>query len=121
MDAATQLAEVGIEVELIDVQTLLPFDRPGRISESLRKTGRAVFLDEDVPGGATGFMMQQVLDGQNGYRWLDSPPRAVSARPHRPAYGSDGDYWSKPNREDVFRAVYGLMHEADPAKYPRFL
>jgi pyruvate/2-oxoglutarate/acetoin dehydrogenase E1 component/TPP-dependent pyruvate/acetoin dehydrogenase alpha subunit len=121
MDAATQLAEVGIEVELIDVQTLLPFDRPGRIAESLRKTGRAVFLDEDVPGGATGFMMQQVLDGQNGYRWLDSPPRAVSARPHRPAYGSDGDYWSKPNREDVFRAVYGLMHEADPSRYPRFL
>ena len=117
-EAAELLAQVGIEVELIDVQTLLPFDRAGAIGESIRKTNRAVFLDEDVPGGATAFMMQQVLDAQNGYQWLDSPPRAVSAQAHRPAYGSDGDYWSKPSREDVFRAVYDLMRETDPAKYP---
>jgi pyruvate/2-oxoglutarate/acetoin dehydrogenase E1 component len=120
MEAAEQLAEVGIEIELIDVQTLLPFDRPRSISESLKKTNRAVFLDEDVPGGATAFMMQQVLDEHGGYQWLDSPPRAVAAKPHRPAYGSDGDYWSKPSREDVFRAVFGLMHDANPAMYPLF-
>jgi pyruvate/2-oxoglutarate/acetoin dehydrogenase E1 component/TPP-dependent pyruvate/acetoin dehydrogenase alpha subunit len=120
MEAAQQLAEVGIEVELIDVQTLLPFDRPRRIVESLKKTNRVVFLDEDVPGGASAFMMQRVLDAHGGYRWLDSPPRTVAAKPHRPAYGSDGDYWSKPSREDVFRAVYGLMHDANPAMYPSF-
>jgi pyruvate/2-oxoglutarate/acetoin dehydrogenase E1 component/TPP-dependent pyruvate/acetoin dehydrogenase alpha subunit len=120
MEAAEQLSGVGIEVELLDVQTLLPFDRPGKIVESVKRTGRVVFLDEDVPGGATAFMLQQVLDQQGGYAWLDSPPRAVSARPHRPAYGSDGDYWSKPNREDVFRAVYDLMHETDPTRFPSF-
>jgi pyruvate/2-oxoglutarate/acetoin dehydrogenase E1 component len=120
MDAGEQLSEVGIEVDVIDVQTLLPFDPQGRILESLKRTGRIVFLDEDVPGGATAFMMQQVIDEQGGYRWLDSQPITVSARPHRPAYGSDGDYWSKPNREDLFRAVYELMHEADPRRYPPF-
>jgi pyruvate/2-oxoglutarate/acetoin dehydrogenase E1 component/TPP-dependent pyruvate/acetoin dehydrogenase alpha subunit len=120
MEAAEQLASVGIEVELVDVQTLLPFDHHGKIVESLKKTGRVVFLDEDVPGGASAFMLQQVLDEQDGYSWLDSPPRAVSAKPHRPAYGSDGDYWSKPNREDVFRSVYDLMHEADPGRFPSF-
>ena len=104
----------------IDVQTLLPFDIDGRIVESLRKTGRVVFVDEDVPGGATGYMMQQVLDLQGGYYELDSPPRAISAKPHRPAYGSDGDYFSKPNREEIFRAVYDLMHDADPQRYPKF-
>ena len=119
-EAALQLRQVGIEVELIDVQTLLPFDRHGKIAESIKKTGRVVFLDEDFPGGTTAYMMQQVLDKQNAYRWLDSPPRALSAKSHRPAYGSDGDYWSKPSREHVFRAVYDLMHEADPAKYPLF-
>ncbi len=119
-EAAEQLARAGIEVELIDVQTLLPFDRPRRIRESLEKTGRVVFLDEDVPGGASAFMMQQVLEEQGGYAWLDSPPVTLSAQAHRPAYGSDGDYFSKPNREDVFRAVYELMHEADPARFPIF-
>jgi hypothetical protein len=79
-----------------------------------------VFVDEDVPGGTTAYMMQQVLDGQDGYHWLDSAPRAISARAHRPAYGSDGDYFSKPNREEIVRGVYELMHEADPARYPRF-
>jgi pyruvate/2-oxoglutarate/acetoin dehydrogenase E1 component len=120
LEATEQLGQLGIEVELIDVQTLLPFDRHARIAESIKKTGRVVFLDEDFPGGTTAYMMQQVLDKQNAYQWLDSPPRALSAKPHRPAYGSDGDYWSKPNREQVFRAVYDLMHEADPAKYPLF-
>ncbi|HEX6203212.1 MAG TPA: thiamine pyrophosphate-dependent enzyme [Thermoanaerobaculia bacterium] len=119
-EAADLLARVGIDVELIDVQTLLPFDRPGRIVESLRKTGRLVLLDEDVPGGATAYMLQQVVEAAGGFWWLDAPPVTVSARPHRPAYGSDGDYFSKPNREDVFDAVYGLLHEASPRRFPRF-
>ncbi len=118
LEAAEQLATLGVDVELIDVQTLLPFDRHGRIVESLRKTGRVVFLDEDVPGGATAYMLQQVIEVQGGYYQLDAPPRTLSAKPHRPAYGSDGDYFSKPNREQVVRTVYDLMHDADPAAYP---
>jgi hypothetical protein len=79
-----------------------------------------LFVDEDVPGGATAYMMQEVLEKQNGYRWLDSAPRTLTGKPHRPAYGSDGDYWSKPNAETILAAVYDLMHEADPRRYPRF-
>jgi len=105
---------------VIDVQTLLPFDRHARIAESLKKTNRVLFLDEDVPGGASAFMFQQVLEVQNGYAWLDGAPRTLAAKEHRPAYGSDGDYWSKPNRETVFEAVYEMMHEAKPAKFPIF-
>jgi pyruvate/2-oxoglutarate/acetoin dehydrogenase E1 component len=120
MKAAEQLAQVGIDAEIIDVQTLLPFDREGAIVESLKKTARVLFLDEDVPGGTTAYMMQQVIERQRGFRWLDSEPRTLSATEHRPAYGSDGDYFSKPGREDVFRAVYDMLHEADPARYPEF-
>jgi pyruvate/2-oxoglutarate/acetoin dehydrogenase E1 component/TPP-dependent pyruvate/acetoin dehydrogenase alpha subunit len=119
-EAADQLSRAGVEVELIDVRTLLPFDLRGVIVSSLKKTGRAIFVDEDVPGGTTAYMMQQVLDDQGGYLHLDSPPRAVSAKPHRPAYGSDGDYFSKPNREQIFCAVYDLMHDADPEHFPKF-
>ncbi len=119
-EAAERLAPVGIEVEIVDVQTLLPFDVEGRILASLRKTNRIVFMDEDMPGGATAFMMQQVLERQGGYAWLDSPPRTLPAADHRPAYGSDGDYWSKPNREQLFEAVYELMHEAAPNRFPLF-
>jgi pyruvate/2-oxoglutarate/acetoin dehydrogenase E1 component len=117
-EAAEQLARVGVEVELVDVQTLLPFDRPGRIVESLKKTNRIVFLDEDVPGGATAYMLQQVLETQGGYAWLDAEPRTVTAAAHRTPYGSDGDFFCKPNRDDVFDAVYGLMHEAAPRRFP---
>jgi len=120
LEAADRLAQVGIEAEVVDVQTLLPFDTAGRILDSLRKTGRIVFMDEDVPGGATAYMMQQVLEAQGGYSWLDSEPRTLPAAPHRPAYGSDGDYWSKPNREQLFTAVYELMHEASPEAFPLF-
>lgn len=120
LEAAEQLARAGIEVEVLDVQTLLPFDRHGRILESLKKTSRIVFADEDVPGGTTGYMLQQVLEEQGGYRWLDSEPKTVSSQPHRPAYGSDGDYFSKPNREDLFDTVYELMHECRPAEFPVF-
>ena len=120
VNAITKLEEHNISVELIDVRTLLPFDRAGIIPESLKKTNKILFLDEDVPGGATAYMMQQVIDGQGGYKYLDSPPRALSSKPHRPAYGNDGDYYSKPNPEDVFEEVYKIMHESNPKMYPMF-
>ena len=120
MEAAELLSRVGVEAEVIDVQSLLPFDIHGRILESLKKTSRIVFVDEDVPGGTTAYMLQEVLEKQGGYFWLDSPPRTLPGKPHRPAYGSDGDYWSKPNVESVFEAAYEIMHEVDPARYPVF-
>lgn len=116
--AAEQLELFGISTEVIDVQTLLPFDVNHIIVDSIKKTGRVVFADEDMPGGCTAFMMQQVLEVQDAYHYLDSKPRAISAEPHRPAYGSDGDYYSKPNAENVFDIVYELMTEANPAKFP---
>lgn len=109
LEAAKALEQVGIDVEVIDVQTLLPFDVHGIIGESLKKTSRVIFFDEDVPGGASAYMLQQVLEVQGGYWHLDAPPVTLTARPHRPAYGSDGDYFSKPNAEDLFDAVVGLM------------
>ncbi len=118
MDAATMLDELDISVEVIDVQTLLPFDIHHVIGESLKKTSRIIFLDEDVPGGATAYMLQQVLEVQGGYWHLDSEPRTITSQAHRPAYGTDGDYFSKPNVEDVVEAVYALMHESDPTHYP---
>ena len=117
-DAADRLASVGIETEVIDVQTLAPFDRKGLIAESARRTNRLLFVDEDVPGGATAYMMQKVLEEQGAFAWLDAEPRTLSARAHRPAYGSDGDYFSKPNREDIFQTVYSMMREGDPGRYP---
>jgi pyruvate/2-oxoglutarate/acetoin dehydrogenase E1 component len=120
LEAAAQLAEVEIDVEVIDVQSLLPFDLPGTIGRSLRKTSRLVVLDEDMPGGASAYILQQVLEAQDGYHLLDSPPRTITAQEHRPAYGTDGDYFSKPNGEDLFAAVYRLLHEADPSRYPLF-
>ena len=116
-EAAEQLHGVGIEIELIDVRTLIPFDLHGMISESLRKTNRILFLDEDCPGGATAFMMQKVIEEQGGYGWLDCAPRTLSARDHRPAYGSDGDYFSKPNRDQIFDVVYSMMQESNPARW----
>lgn len=118
MDAAEQLAEVGVSCEVIDAQTLLPFDRYHLIVESLKKTSRIVFADEDVPGGASAYMMQKVIEEQEGYRYLDSQPVTIAAKEHRPAYGSDGDYFSKPNAELVFDKIYELMHEVDPLSYP---
>jgi pyruvate/2-oxoglutarate/acetoin dehydrogenase E1 component/TPP-dependent pyruvate/acetoin dehydrogenase alpha subunit len=118
MDAAQKLSKVGIEVEIIDVQSLLPFDIHGKIVESLKKTNRVVFLDEDVPGGASAYMMQEVIEKQGGYFHLDSPAQTLTGKAHRPAYGSDGDYWSKPNAETVFDAVYEMMSEVDPRRYP---
>ncbi|MEA2572508.1 MAG: hypothetical protein QOI24_4509 [Acidobacteriota bacterium] len=121
MEAADLLATAGVDCEVIDVQTLLPFDTRGVIAESLKKTNRVCFIDEDVPGGATAFMMQNVLERDRGYDWLDSEPRTIAAKEHRPAYGSDGDYWSKPNRETIFESVYALMHEVNPRRYTPIL
>jgi pyruvate/2-oxoglutarate/acetoin dehydrogenase E1 component len=118
LESAEALKKAGISVEVLDVQSLLPFDLNGKIGESLRKTNRLLLVDEDVPGGTTAYMLQQVLERQGGYHWLDSPPRTLSGKPHRPAYGSDGDYWSKPNAETIFSAVYELMHEVNPRRYP---
>lgn len=111
LEAAKFLADLGISLEVIDVQTLLPFDLESRIVESLKKTNRLLLLDEDVPGGATGYMMQQILEVQQGYRWLDAAPRALAAEAHRPPYGSDGDYFSKPNVENVIEAAMEMMKE----------
>ena len=118
LDAAEKLSKVGIEIEVIDVQSLLPFDIHGKIVESLKKTNRVIFMDEDVPGGTSAYMMQEVIEKQGGYYHLDSPARTLSGKAHRPAYGSDGDYWSKPNSETVFDAVYEMMNEVDPARFP---
>ncbi|MGB0430180.1 MAG: transketolase C-terminal domain-containing protein, partial [Bacteroidia bacterium] len=117
-EAIAELAKVGISAELIDVQTLLPFDKHHIILGSLQKTNRILFLDEDVPGGTTAYMMQQVLDKQGGYYHLDSEPKCLSAHAHRPAYATDGDYFSKPNAEDIFDTVYGMMGEVAPDRFP---
>ncbi len=121
LEAAELLAAVGIDAEVIDVQTLLPFDVRGVIVESVKKTNRVAFIDEDVPGGATAYMLQQVLERDHGYDWLDSEPLTIPAKAHRPAYGSDGDYWSKPNRESIFAAIYALLRETNPRTYPDLL
>lgn len=119
--AADLLAELGIDVELIDVRTLLPFDINHMIVESLKKTNRILFVDEDVPGGTTAYMLNHVINEQKGYYHLDSEPRVLSAKAHRPAYGSDGDYFSKPSIDDIVEAAYQIMHEADPDQFPAIL
>jgi 2-oxoisovalerate dehydrogenase E1 component len=119
-DGIKLLNEKGISVELIDVQSLLPFDVHHNIVESLKKTNKVVFMDEDVKGGATGFMMQKVLEEQGGYQYLDSAPRTLTSQDHRPAYGTDGDYFSKSNAEELFDLVYGMMSENNPSAYPSF-
>ena len=116
MHAADRLAELGISVEMIDVRTLLPFDREHRVVESLKKTSRLLVVDEDVPGGASAYILQQVLQVQNGYRWLDCAPTTLTAKAHRPAYGTDGDYFSKPSLEDVVEKVVEMVREAEPGR-----
>ena len=117
VEAVKHLASHDISVELIDVQTLVPFDRNRMILESLKKTNRVLFLDEDVPGGTTAFMMQEVIEKQGGWQFLDSPPKTLTSKEHRPAYTTDGDYFSKPSSEDIFDVIYGIMKEAVPEKY----
>lgn len=118
-DAVRQLKEFDISAELIDVRTLLPFDRPNTIIESLKKTGKILFFDEDVPGGATSYMMQQVIEDRGGFFFLDAEPKTLTGKDHRPAYTTDGDYFSKPNAEDVFDTAYEIMHNSNVKKYPR--
>jgi pyruvate/2-oxoglutarate/acetoin dehydrogenase E1 component len=117
-EAIEQLWDIGISVELIDVQTLLPFDTERVILNSLKKTSRIVFFDEDVPGGATAFMMQKIIEEQEGFYYLDHKPVTITAKDHRPAYGTDGDYFSNPNAEDVYETIYAMMGEAYPNKFP---
>ncbi len=118
MEAAGDLEKLGVSCEVIDVQTLLPFDIHKSIVQSVKKTNRIVFADEDVPGGATSYMMQKVLEEQEAYQYLDAKPLTIAGSEHRPAYGSDGDYFSKPNPEDIVDKIYAMMMEADPEKYP---
>ncbi|PIE87923.1 MAG: transketolase [Bacteroidetes bacterium] len=120
-DAIEQLKPFHISVELIDIQSLIPFDLDNIILQSLKKTNKIVFFDEDVPGGATAYMLQQVLEKQKGYYYLDEQPVTVTAKDHRAAYGTDGDYFSNPSAEDVFDAIYRLMNANNPAKYPNIL
>jgi len=118
-DAAVELERVGIDVEIIDVQSLLPFDLDHDIVKSVAKTNRLLVIDEDVPGGASAFILQQVVDDQDAWRYLDSKPQVLAAQAHRPAYSTDGDYFSKPSIDDIFDAVYDIMHEASPDQYPK--
>jgi pyruvate/2-oxoglutarate/acetoin dehydrogenase E1 component/TPP-dependent pyruvate/acetoin dehydrogenase alpha subunit len=119
-DAIVDLERAGIAIELIDAQSLLPFDKDHDILKSVKKTSRLLVVDEDVPGGASAFILQQVLDEQHAWPYLDSKPQCLSAQPHRPAYGTDGDYFSKPSKDDVFDTVYKIMHESNPTTYPLF-
>jgi pyruvate/2-oxoglutarate/acetoin dehydrogenase E1 component len=116
--AAKELLETGIDCEVIDAQSLLPFDIRKDIAKSVAKTSRLLVVDEDVPGGASAYILQQVVDEQNAYMYLDSKPQTLSAKAHRPSYGTDGDYFSKPSVEDIYEKVYAMMNEVNPKRYP---
>ena len=116
--AATELLSFGIDVEIIDAQSLLPFDLNHDCVKSLEKTNRLLVIDEDVPGGASAYLLQQIVEVQNGYAHLDSQPQTMAAKAHRPSYGTDGDYFSKPSAEDIFEKIYNIMNEVNPTKYP---
>jgi 2-oxoisovalerate dehydrogenase E1 component len=118
VEAAEELEQMGISVQVVDVQSLLPFDVNHQISDWLSETNRLLVLDEDVPGGASAFILQQIIEEQGGFRYLDSDPRTLTAKAHRPAYGSDGDYFSKPSVDDVVETIYDMMREADPVRFP---
>ena len=117
--AAKELLEVGIDAEIIDVQSLLPFDLNHDIVKSVAKTNRLMVIDEDVKGGASAYILDQILNVQNAFQHLDSQPQTLAAKPHRPAYGTDGDYFSKPSAEDIFEAIYDVMHEVNPKDFPK--
>ena len=118
IEASNQLEKFNIKPEVIDIQTLIPFDLSCQIKTSITKTNKLLIVDEDMPGGGTAYILQQLLDNQNIYNLLDSEPKLLSAKDHRPAYGTDGDYFSKPNVNDIFEAVYQLMNEINPKEYP---
>lgn len=119
MDVSRQLTEVGIDAEVIDAQSLLPFDIGQEVVKSVQKTNRLLVIDEDVPGGCSAYLLQQVVEKQGAFRYLDSAPQTLSAKAHRPAYATDGDYFSKPSAEDIFEKAYSIMHEARPADFPK--
>ena len=116
-EVAKELMQIGIDIEIIDAQSLLPFDINHDTLKSVAKTNRLLIVDEDVPGGASAYLLQQIIEEQDGYQYLDSKPATLTSKAHRPAYGSDGDYFSKPSAEDIFEKIYEMMHEADPNKY----
>lgn len=120
MEVAKDLLSVGINVEVIDAQSLLPFDINHEVVESIKKTNRFIVIDEDMPGGASAYLLNEVLNVQNAYKYLDSKPETLAAKQHRPAYGTDGDYFSKPSADDIFEKIYRMMHEVDPTNYPTF-
>ena len=117
--AADLLTNAGINIEVIDTQTLVPFDLNHDILESVKKTNRLLVVDEDVPGGASAYILQKIIEEQNAYNYLDSPPVTITSQDHRPAYGDDGDYFSKSNIDNVIDKCYALMHESNPTQYPR--
>ncbi|MEY5069583.1 MAG: hypothetical protein RLZ47_1445 [Bacteroidota bacterium] len=117
-EAAEELEKLGISIEVVDPQTLLPFDKEQLCAQSVKKTNKLLLVDEDVPGGASAYILQQIIETQKAYYFLDAQPRTLTAKAHRPPYGSDGDYFSKPSVDDVVETVYAMMHESNPAKYP---
>jgi pyruvate/2-oxoglutarate/acetoin dehydrogenase E1 component/TPP-dependent pyruvate/acetoin dehydrogenase alpha subunit len=117
-EVVTKLQQVNIDIEIIDAQSLLPFDKSQQVVKSIEKTNRLIIIDEDVPGGASAYLLQEIIDKQNAYQYLDSKPITLTAKSHRAAYGTDGDYFSKPNHETIFETIYALMNEANPSKYP---
>ncbi|MDH3698594.1 MAG: transketolase, partial [Flavobacteriaceae bacterium] len=117
-EVAEDLMDIGIDAEVIDAQSLLPFDLGHETVKSLKKTNRLMIIDEDVPGGCSAYLLQQIQEVQGGFQYLDCPPETLTAKSHRPAYATDGDYFSKPNAEDIFERVYKVMHESNPADYP---
>lgn len=117
--AAKELLEIGIDCEVIDIQSLIPFDKNHDIAKSVQKTNRLLVIDEDVPGGASAYILQKIIEEQDAYQYLDSKPQTLSAQEHRPAYGTDGDYFSKPSIEDIYEKVYSIISESNPTKYPK--
>lgn len=118
MDAAAELEKIGVNIEVIDPQTLYPFDRDHLCLESLKKTNKLLVIDEDIPGGGSAYLLQQIMEGQKGYYMLDAQPRTLCAKEHRPPYGSDGEYFTKPSLDDIIEMAYGMMNEANPTEYP---
>jgi pyruvate/2-oxoglutarate/acetoin dehydrogenase E1 component len=118
-EAAEQLEVLGIDIEIIDPQTFLPFDLDNLCVQSLKKTNKLLVVGEDVPGGSSAFILQQVLEHQNGYQFLDGQPHTLTAKPHRTPYGSDGDYFTKPSVDDVVESVYAMMNDSFPNKFPK--
>ena len=119
--AAVELESMNIDVEIIDVQTLIPFDIEHKIRDSIKKTNKLLIIDEDLPGGASSYILQKILEEQNAFKFLDSKPITLTAKNHRPAYGSDGDYFSKPSIDDIIEKANEIMNEYDPSNYPEII